>query len=421
MPARSGPGMQHPVTIPARCLQDDTVESRDSRDEFCNVPLPSLLQLPGLSGVARWCGTGRRTGMRVRIVSAVLCLCAITVTPAGAQSPADLNEAGWTSLKQGDPARAAKAFAGALAQLPNEPVLLFGAAVSAQMQGQPAEAKPRLVRALELNPRFTPASLLLGEIIYREGNLDRAITTYEAALKLAPGNPELTARLTEWRGEAAVHSTFIERRQDRFRVLFEGRTDAALAAQATDTLTSAFWRIGQALGAYPSDPVLVMLYTNKQFRDITRAPEWSGGLYDGKIRVPVAGAAQSPKLFEHVLTHELTHAMVTAVAPRGVPSWLHEGLAQHFDGSSIAAARRRLGAHRVRISLDQLEGTFEGLTTDGAVIAYDESLLAVSAIFERRNISWTQLLYALVGSKQPRETLAGLGIAYADLEKSFTP
>lgn len=359
--------------------------------------------------------------MRLRVACAVLCLCTFIAVPARAQSAAELNETGWTSLEHGDPARAAKAFAGALAQRPNEPVLLFGAAISAELQGQTAEAKPRLLRALEVNPRFTPASLLLGEIIYREGNLDRAITTYETALKYAPGDRELNARLTQWRQEAAIHSTFIERRQDRFRVLFEGRTDALLAARATDTLTSAFWRIGQGLGAYPSEPVLVMLYTERQFRDITRAPDWSGGLYDGKIRVPVAGAARSPQLFEHVLTHELTHAMVTAIAPRGVPAWLHEGLAQHFDGSPVEAARRRLGTRRARIPLQALEGGFDGLPTEGAVIAYDESLLAVSAILERRDISWTQLLYALAGNKQPGETLAGFGLAYADLEKSFAP
>jgi tetratricopeptide (TPR) repeat protein len=358
--------------------------------------------------------------MRFRVASAVLCLSAIVAVPARAQSAAELNETGWTSLEQGDPARAARAFAGALAQRPNEPVLLFGAAVSAELQGQTAEAKPRLLRALEVNPRFTPASLLLGELLYREGNLDRAITTFETALKFAPGNQELTARLTQWQQEATVHSTFIERREDRFRVLFEGRTDTLLSARATDTLTSAFWRIGQGLGAYPSDPVLVMLYTERQFRDITRAPEWSGGLYDGKIRVPVAGAAKSPQLFEHVLTHELTHAMVTAIAPRGVPAWLHEGLAQHFDGSAVAAARGRLRAHRLRIPLEQLEGGFDTLPIEGAVIAYDESLLAVTAILERHDVSWTQLLYALAGGKHPRETLAGFGIDYADLEASFS-
>lgn len=357
--------------------------------------------------------------MRVQVVCGVFCLCVVAATPARGQSAAELDAAGWKLLEQGDAAQAAKVFARALAQRPDEPVLLFGAAMSAELRGQRAAAKPWLARALEVHPGFTPASQLLGEIFYREGDLDRAIAIYEAALKYVPGNPELTARLKTFRGEADVHSTLIERRDDRFRVLFQGRTDGPLAAQATGLLTKAFWRVGQMLGAYPSDPVLVMLYTEKQFRDITRAPEWSGGLYDGKIRVPVAGASRSPQLFERVLTHELTHAMVSALAPRGVPSWLHEGLAQYFDGSSVDGARRRLQSHGRRIPLDHLDGGFDDLTTAGAIVAYDESLVAVRTILERRDISWTEVLYALAGSERPRETLAGFGIDYAQLEASF--
>jgi tetratricopeptide (TPR) repeat protein len=357
--------------------------------------------------------------MRAR-ACAIVCLFVLNAAPLCAQTTvAELNDAGWKMLQNGDAVHATKMFAEALAQRPDEPVLLFGASVSAHVQGRASEAKTNLQRALELNPRFTPASLLLGEIIYREGDLDRAIKTYEAALTLAPGNADLTSRLQSWHREADVHSTFIERRQDRFRVMFEGRTDAPLATRATDMLNAAFWRIGRELRAYPSNEIQVMLYTEKQFRDITRAPEWSDGLYDGRIRVPVAGAARAPALFENVLAHELTHAMVASLAPRGVPAWLHEGLAQHFEGSDVHAAQRRLRAHGRRIPLEQLDGGFTGLTTAGALVAYDESLVAVSAIIERGTISWSQVLYALADSDRPRETLRGFGVDYAALEASF--
>ena len=358
--------------------------------------------------------------MRAHATCVILCLFVLNLAPLHAQSTvAELNDAGWKMLQNGDAVHATKAFDDALAQRPDEPTLLFGASVSAHVQGRSSEAKTKLQRALELNPRFTPASLLLGEIVYGEGDLDQAIKTYEKALTFAPGNADLRTRLQAWHREADVHSTFIERRQDRFRVMFEGRTDAALAAHATDALNAAFWRIGQELGAYPSNAIQVILYTEKQFRDITRAPEWSDGLYDGRIRIPVAGAGRAPGLFESVLTHELTHAMLASLAPSGVPAWLHEGLAQHFEGADLQAARRRLRAHGRRIPLDQLERGFTGLTTAGAIVAYDESLAAVSTIIERGTVSWTQVLYALAESDRPRETLRGFGVDYTDLEASF--
>jgi len=353
----------------------------------------------------------------LRLIAASLALAIVSVVPVHAQSSAsELNEAGWKMLEKGDAVRAAQLFDQALAQRPDEPVLLFGASVSAQVLNRPSDAKPKLRHALDVNPRFTPASLLLGEIVYREGDLDAAIKTYEAALALSPGNPDLSTRLHQWRQEADVHSTLVERRQDRFRVMFEGRSDAALAAHTTDTLNTAFWRVGQELRAYPVNSIQVILYTEKQFRDITRAPEWSGGVYDGRIRIPLAGATRSLPLLDRVLVHELTHAMVTSIAPRGVPTWLHEGLAQHFDGADVEAARRRLRMHGQRIPLAQLERGFFQLTAAGASIAYDESLIAVNEIVSRANISWTQVLYALADSQNARETLRAYGIDYADLE-----
>src|SRR3977135_3523149 len=97
-----------------------------------------------------------------------------------------------------------------------------------------------------------------------------------------------------------------------------------LAARAASVLTAAFWRIGKTLGAYPSAPINVVLYTERQFHDITGAPEWAAGASDGQIRRPVGGAAHNLGEFDRVLTHELTHAMLRSVAPRNLPAWLNE-------------------------------------------------------------------------------------------------
>jgi tetratricopeptide (TPR) repeat protein len=298
-------------------------------------------------------------------------------------------------------------------------VLLYGASVAAHLQGRASEARRHVQRALEVNPRFTPASLLLGELAYREGDLTLAIKTYEKALAFSPRNRDLSTRLQQWRQEADVHSSFVERRQDRFRVMFEGHVEQHLATRATAVLNDAFWRIGGVLGAYPSDPVLVTLYTARQFRDITRAPEWAGGVYDGRIRIPAAGAAQKPEVFERVLAHELTHAMIASIVPQGIPTWLHEGLAQHFEGADPEAARRRLKAHGQRIPLQHLEGSFTPLSADAAQVAYDESLVAVTVMLQRSGFTWTQLLNALAGAPRADDVLRGFGVGYADLDAAI--
>jgi len=332
-----------------------------------------------------------------------------------AQSPRELNDAGWKLLDSGDAARASKLFAAGLASEPDQPALLLGAGVSAHLLGRSKEATVPLRRALDLDPRLTLASILLGQIAYSDGNVADAITIYEKALTHAPNHPQLLARLKAWRTDADASTGFTERRFDRFRVMFHGHADNALAARATEILDAAFWRIGKALGSYPSEPVVVMLYTEQQFRDITQAPTWAGGIYDGRIRVPAAGAVQSPELFERVLVHELAHAMIARMAPRGVPTWLHEGMAQYLEGDDPSAARRRVQKTGV-IPLQYLEGNFSRLTAAQARVAYDESLAIVAQLFQRPGMDWSALFRALNESDRTEYTFDSFGLRYSVLE-----
>jgi tetratricopeptide (TPR) repeat protein len=331
----------------------------------------------------------------------------------------ELNAAGWKALRAGLNDRSAALFAEALTLRPDDPVLLLGAGAAAHAQGKQRDAMARLQRALVLDPRLIVASRLLGQIAYDEGEVDLAIRTSEMALKFAPGDAALAVNLEEWRRDAEVHHTFAERRYERFRVMFEGRAEESLAAQATAVLNTAFWRIGGTLGEYPSDTIVAVLYTEKQFRDITRAPEWSGGQYDGRIRVPVAGASQTPELFERVLTHELTHAVVAGIVQRRVPTWLNEGLAQHFDGTDPQAARRRMKVLGRSIPLKSLERGFTHLNAMDAQVAYDESLLAVGIMFDRPGFGWTRLLHRLADGQSFADAIGSFGFSFADLEAAF--
>jgi hypothetical protein len=343
-----------------------------------------------------------------------LAICLAAATPVGAQTATPL-DAGVLALQAGDFEKAATIFADALRRTPRDPSLHMGAGVAAHLRGRDDEARTFLTRALELEPRYTSASTLLGEIAYEQGDVDLAIAVYEQALKYAPTSVLLRNALKGWRADAAK-----ERRIDGpFSIAFDGPAEARLATHANAVLDAAYWRIGKALGAYPSQPIEVIFYTLKQFRDLTGAPEWAAGLFDTRIRIPVQGALANLRTFDRVLTHELAHAMIAGVAEHGVPAWLHEGLATYLEPGDVASAERRWRASRTLIPLDLLQGSFTRFDGRQAQIAYDQSVVAASVLMKHLGPNVSLLLQDLDRGSEFSLALTRLGLTSADFEREL--
>ena len=292
--------------------------------------------------------------------------------------------AGWDAIRDGRNEEAATAFAAAIEAEPRDPSLYLGAGLAAQLLGNVAKAKELLEQALKLAPNFTTASLLLGDLLYRNSDLEGAIEVYETAAKYAPDDKTLAGRLARLRQEASPANGYFQSRSAHFTVLFEGPADEAMASRAVDLLESAYWRVGTALYTFPDQVITVVLYTEQQFRDTTRSPSWAAASYDGRIRIPMRGALeQAPGELDRVLTHELTHEMIRAIAPRGVPTWLNEGLAVMFEPEGTQWADQVLHTSNARVPLGDLAGSFDKLSSNQARTAYAESADAARRLFDQ--------------------------------------
>ena len=346
-----------------------------------------------------------------------------SVTSATAQpATSEALNRGFQALQSGDAARADAIFREGLTQHPRDPQLLLGAGVAAGLQGRDKEAISLLKQALQIEPELLQAAALLGELLYRQGELDQAIKMLERALPGAPPSVAVAmrSRLAAWREEASLPQNREVLKDDRFTIGFDGPVQQKLADRAVSVLNASFWRIGNVLGAYPSAPINVVLYSEQQFHDITGAPEWAGGGFDGQIRMPVRGAAQNLAEFDRVLTHELTHAMLKSIASRNVPAWLHEGLAMYFEGHDAALSERRLAAARLFVPLAALQTSFSRLNTAQAVVAYEESAFAVRALIDRIGPSGLgQLLQDLDAGQTMDQSIERFGITFAAWESDL--
>jgi hypothetical protein len=339
--------------------------------------------------------------MRLLVPVVVFCLAASALPEARQGQTVPLARTGWDALNAGRVSEAASAFDAALKLTPQQPTLLLGAGIAARLQGREDDARRLLLDALAIEPALTEASLVLGAVLYQSGDIDAAIDTYERALVHASGHPRLLQQLEAWHREANLHSGFHRKLANHFTVLFEGPAEADLADRAVAILEGAYLRIGTALFTYPTEVITVVLYTREQFHDITQSPEWAGGAYDGRIRVPVQGALANPAEFERVLTHEFTHALVHSIAPRGVPFWLDEGLAVRFEGSEPEGKRTRVRSAPALLPLPRLEASFATLSAADATLAYAQSAVTVQAMFEQAGGAAIVSLLEAVGTGVP--------------------
>lgn len=278
------------------------------------------------------------------------------------------------------------AFAAAAHARPRDVSLYAAAGYAAELLGQMADAQQWLERALQVDPRYTTASTMLGRVLYQQGKVTEAVSALETALRYAPASQEVIRQLEQWRKEAELQSRFYESRGAHFSVLFEGPADDAIARKVVEILEQAYYRIGGALNTYPARTITVLLYTQQQFQDVTRSPGWTGGVYDGRIKLPVAGALNRGADLQRVAEHELVHAVVSTMAGTAVPTWLHEGLAMTLEAGGGAWADDALARTPVRGSLASLSNGFGALDSQQATLAYAQSAFAVKKMVAMRGM-----------------------------------
>lgn len=352
------------------------------------------------------------------LVTTCLAVCLLCFSAAhGQEVPAP---EGWDALEKGNASKAASIFREALERDPGNPLLQYGAGMAAHLLGRETAAISALKRAVEIEPRFVQARVSLGQIAYGQGDLNLAIQSFEAALQLLPGNRQISEQLERWRREAGVHQQLTDRVGVRFRVLFDGARQQALGDRVERVLESAYWRIGKLLNTYPAETISVVLYTGRQFTDITRAPAWSGGAYDGRIRLPVGGAMRTPAELDRVVTHELVHAIIESAARGGrVPAWINEGLASHLEAPSHAWVSGTIAMTREIIPLEDLQEPFGDLDSHFALLAYAESAVAAKLLLERLGPNAGLFLQMVGGGSSVDDALRTLNVEPASFHAEW--
>jgi len=263
----------------------------------------------------------------------------------------------------------------------------------------------------------------MGRERYARGDIAGASEFLGKALEIDPSDAELKRELARAEGERSTEESMGTRDGSRFLVKFDGGENAVAGHLIGLLLEEAYIKVGSDLDLRPEGRVEALLYTRERFRDITRSPSWAGAIYDGRIKIPAGGITEKTSELEKVVFHEYTHAVVRDASKGRAPVWLNEGIAQYEEGRSSAEYSRLLSdvAGTGKVRLRALEGSFMGLKSDQAQIAYLLSLSATEYIIREFGLfSVRNILENLGKGMDMDEAIStALGLSYADLERSW--
>lgn len=277
---------------------------------------------------------------------------------------------------------------------------------------EPAARRSHYAAAVRLEPTVRRL-LLLGRAADEENDGPGALDAVRRAVALAPGDATAARELAALERRHAVEQRFDTIAQEHFVARFEGEAKKELAWDALRVLDEAWRSVGGAVDLHPTAPITVVFYTGAAYQEATGAREWSGGQFDGKIRLRAGSLKQGQAALRDLLFHEYLHAAIATSVAADVPAWLHEGLAQRLEpGLDRARDLAPLeGRTRAELpSLGELSHGFSRLTDRGQVRLYYACALDIVDELARwrGERSFAQLFAAIRGGQRFEAALDGV-------------
>ncbi len=251
-----------------------------------------------------------------------------------------LLDAGKIAFEKGDYETASGHFFHALSLEPSVYAARVQYVVCEIQLSQDASALVAVLDGLVLHPKGAELHELLGDLKDRGENMEDALRDWRRAFSLAP-NDRLGEKIEKLERDLLLRRDYDFARTSHFNLRYDGSIDESISAEVSEHLEERFWELTNVYNHTPQQPITTLLYPNRAFHEVTQAAEWVGGIYDGKIRVPLGGLRHLHRGAKRVLTHELTHAVIHSKSRGRSPRWLHEGLAQYSDGTKMDSVKQR--------------------------------------------------------------------------------
>ncbi len=278
-----------------------------------------------------------------------------------------------------------------------------------------AEAKSALAglatRALAVR-RPAPGTLYdLAELVAAEGDYDTAIRLIRRG-DAQLGRPRGERRLRQFELSRDLARDAHEQRSAHFVVRYPRATGDRYGKQIAAVLEQERRRLLAWIPDPGAQPIAVDLFPLQQFLTAYGGSVEVVGVYDGRLRVPLADLRSLDPRVIAIVTHELAHALVSGATGGRAPKWFQEGLAQHVEmGSLLVNPLPELEANGRALSMPALEPILDGFSEPQLVeLAYAEAAWVVAYVEHRFGVAGVRrLVRAFAAGSTTAEAIAALG------------
>jgi len=287
-----------------------------------------------------------------------------------------------------------------------------------------AEFYLNLARQSAALPHADPAVYeALGDVYRAQNRLEEAIEAWEQARRLGLDSPGLRRRIDVSRTEWAFAHSQRHFGSEHFEIYSDQSISEDTIRSIADSLETSGAMESDFFMAPPLIGQVVILYGSRRFFQFLETPDWVGGYYDGKIRVPLEAGHETSEATLGILRHELAHSYLSRISKARAPFWLQEGVAQWIEGRRITnrdiKPREGLPCDPC---VDSLETEFlQRWDRERARRAYMTALHFLQFLADRRGIGSVVCFATDLGNDEALDDAARreLGASIAELEDEW--
>lgn len=283
---------------------------------------------------------------------------------------------------------------------PNDPDLIGKIAAAFQKTENPGAAITVLQEFADRVPDNARIHGMLGRLLYRNGEADESSFHLRRSLELDPDSDDVRKTIRQLEREAEIESELQSYSSRHFSLSCPANFSADWADELLELLEDAYREVGDRLNFYPAVKSQVLIMQTDDFRRVHDLPDWAGGVYDGRIRLPVPGRGILPANLRGAVMHEYVHHVIFLLSSGNCPVWLNEGLAQLFEYGSENLERFSVSDEQSQFSsLSELDLEFKSNPDrQQAAKLYRASLAAVARLVQEQGWQQVSLLLAVLAS-----------------------